>query len=399
MKIQEQRINSLKSSTNMGDDTIPITINSRVNADVLKWATEFSRLPLDVLCSKLGISEKEYDRWIKGHSYPTYSQVESFADIIKKPIAVFFLESPPSIPLPMDRRAFPLYQTEYSYEAMQIFYKAKHMQDNARELLEELNIDSNITLPIYSLSDSAVKVAKKYRSEFGITESKQTKWHNGYDAYKYMKEKIEEKNIFIFSLPLPLEDARAFIYLNEEPASIVVSTKDIIVARIFSLIHEFAHALLRDESVSTPSSDIFYRYDDPIEIWCNEFASELLMPQSLLLELYDTYFLDKSYSEYYTILKRLSYRYCVSKSMLLYRLFLARLIPSENYHEIKEQIEEDQFEPPPGGDYYKKIISNYGTKYIQLVRDNYGAGNINEFQAAEYMSINIYNVNKLWDSV
>jgi Zn-dependent peptidase ImmA (M78 family) len=60
-----------------------------------------------------------------------------------------------------------------------------------------------------------------------------------------------------------------------EPSFIVLNTRHIPAARIFTLFHEYAHLLLRE-------AEVFPEEENELEHWCDNFASELLLPEKLL---------------------------------------------------------------------------------------------------------------------
>ena len=62
---------------------------------------------------------------------------------------------------------------------------------------------------------------------------------------------------------MPIEDARGFALADANPKIIVVNSKDQIEARIFTLLHEFAHILLGETSISIPD----LRSNNTIEKW------------------------------------------------------------------------------------------------------------------------------------
>jgi hypothetical protein len=83
----------------------------------------------------------------------------------------------------------------------------------------------------------------------------------------------------------------------------------------FSLAHELGHLVLMDSGVPIDVSTPQYRSDE-IERWCNEFASELLMP---------THWLKRDVSEanisrLYFLTHEISQRYLVSAEAALIRL-------------------------------------------------------------------------------
>jgi Zn-dependent peptidase ImmA (M78 family) len=94
-----------------------------------------------------------------------------------------------------------------------------------------------------------------------------------------LRQEIEGLGILVNQAPLALEDeARGFAMLNSEPFLILISKRDGFdvshAPRIFTLMHEFAHILLRDGSMCNDDHQSRSRQ----EIFCNKFASQFLLP-------------------------------------------------------------------------------------------------------------------------
>ena len=61
---------------------------------------------------------------------------------------------------------------------------------------------------------------------------------------------------------------------------IAVDSNDDYRARIFTLLHEYAHLLLRTSGISDQNRHV------PIQRWCNQFAANFLMPADEFLKQY-----------------------------------------------------------------------------------------------------------------
>lgn len=95
--------------------------------------------------------------------------------------------------------------------------------------------------------------------------------------YKFLRHKIEDAGIFVFHESIKESDIKgACISDPEDIAHIVVinTRKQNSASRIFTLLHEVAHVLLRETGISNA-----YVRKNEIERFCNRFAINFLVPR------------------------------------------------------------------------------------------------------------------------
>ena len=93
---------------------------------------------------------------------------------------------------------------------------------------------------------------------------------------------MESLNVPVSQAPVDAEQVRGLALSAAEPNAIQVSGRDRYEARIFTLLHEYGHLLLREgDGMCTPAADAEAdgRRGKKAERWCNEFAAEALMPE------------------------------------------------------------------------------------------------------------------------
>jgi transcriptional regulator with XRE-family HTH domain len=80
-----------------------------VQPALLKWARESAHLSLEEVAGRLKKAVEEIDAWESGANAPSYAQLEKLAyELYKRPLAIFFLPSPPAEPKPeAEFRALP----------------------------------------------------------------------------------------------------------------------------------------------------------------------------------------------------------------------------------------------------------------------------------------------------
>ena len=375
-------------------------MNVEVEPAVLKWAIESSGWPKDDLIKRLKISPNAIDSWINDQSQPTLKQLEDLSKTIKRPLAVFFLSEPPKDkPLPKDYRMLPGKDGKFDKITILAIRRARRLQIISKELSENLNANLDKLTSTVKQSDDPKKIAEKYRTKFKFDEETQKNFKNPYEAFNYLRDIIEDKNIIVFQIPMPVDDARGFTLVDDSPAVIVVNSQDLIEARIFTLMHEFGHALLNESGVSMPENALFVKNVKAIERWCNDFSSAFLLPEAIAkreftqrrASLTDTRTLDS-----------LSRTYKVSKAMLLYNIHKLNFITKSQYETILDRYKAAIAKPK--GKSPKKIfkqpsdkqcLSEKGQKFVSLVSNNVDKGFITNSEALDFLSIKVKNLDKV----
>ena len=378
------------------------SISVQVEPEVLKWAISSSGWNNEDIVKKIKISQATISSWINGEINPTLKQLENLANALKRPLAAFFLSEPPKEkPLPKDYRMLPNKEGEFDKKTILAIRRERRLQRVSKELSENLGYNTKPDTYSAKISESSKEIAEKYRGEFKINEGTLRKLKTAYDLFNYLREIIEDKNLLIFQIPMPVEDARGFTLVDDNPAVIVVNSKDKIEARVFSLMHEFGHVLLRESGISMPENSLFIKKIDNVEKWCNEFASAFLLPETIAKEIFT---LNKGSLIETKTLENLSRKLKVSKAMLLYNLAKLNFITKPQYDSVIDRYKPDLkvikeikngktgFAARTGD---KKCIDERGQRFVSLVASNVEKGYITHSEALDFLSIKTRNLEKV----
>ncbi len=376
------------------------SMNVDVEPTVLKWAIERSGWSREELIKRLKISSNVLDGWISGEVKPTVRQLEDLANVIKRPLAVFFLPEPPKEkPMPKDYRMLPDREGKFDKKTILAIRRARRLQNISKELSENLSASLNKLTATVKLTDNPQKIAAKYRKELNFDEEKQTKLKNSYDVFNYLRDLIEDENVLVFQISMPVDDARGFTLVDDYPAVIVVNSKDLIEARIFTLMHEFGHVLLNESGISMPENALFVKKAEAVEKWCNDFATSFLLPEDIAKREFSQ---RKSSLTDTKTLNSLSRTYKVSKAMLLYNIHRLNFISKSQYEAVldryKPQIDKPKEKSKQTGFAQKadkKCLNEKGQKFVSLVSNNVEKGFITHSDALDYLSIKAKNLDKV----
>ncbi len=347
---------------------------------------------------KIGVQESTYQNIELGGKKPTLKQIELLAKAFRRPVAAFLLPSPPQEPpLPTDFRLIPNERREFSKKLRRVFRRARWLQELSGELMANLSLNIEPNIGKYSLSDNPIEIASKERLASGISLEAQTKWKTPYEAFAAWRDYLEKKNVRVFQISMPIDEARGFSLTDKKPYMIVVNTADDIKARIFTLFHEYGHLLLSETSVCIPEFETTKDASKPrlVERWCNRFAAEFLLPQEVKhhLALKQTQPLAKQLQGY-------SSRFKVSKYALLVRMKELNIVKDI---EIGKFVEKTKVSGTKKGRFGRGLTQlqrckqERGENYVSIVLENLDRGFINTRDALDYLSIRMKYLDSLRD--
>jgi Zn-dependent peptidase ImmA (M78 family) len=365
----------------------------------MKWAVESSGWTTDEISRRLEISPNTLSGWLSGKINPTLNQLEALAASIKRPLAAFFLSTPPiEKPLPKDYRMLPGRVGKFDKKTVLAIRRARRLQRVSKELSDNINAATSFTLPKSTLSSSPLALAERYRHEFMFNEEKQKKMRTPYEVFNFLRDVIEEKNIVIFQISMPVDDARGFTLVDDVPAIIVVNSKDAIDARIFTLMHEFGHVLLQESGISMPENALVIRDIEKVEKWCNDFASAFLLPEAIARNIFNP---NKSVITETETLNNFSRTYKLSKAMLLYNMAKFGYITQKQLTTVLDRYKPNNVKTKgkKSGGFGKSAdrtcMSEKGQKFVSLVISNMEKGFITHSDALNYLSIKSKNLEKV----
>jgi len=206
-----------------------------IELSVLKWLIDSSGWTNEEMAKRLGISTPNIQKIIAGEKKPTFKQLQELSGIFKRPVAAFLLSKPKyEKPKPKDYRLLPEKADKFDKKTLLVLRKTRRLQKLSKELSRNIKYETKTKLEKAKISDSPEKMADKYRELFELTLEKQKKFKTAYELFNYLRDVLEDMNIYVFQFSMPVEDARGFVLVDDSPNIIVVNTKDSIEARLFS---------------------------------------------------------------------------------------------------------------------------------------------------------------------
>lgn len=347
-----------------------------IKPEIFRWARESVGLTTTDVAELLKRNVDEIEAWEMGSSSPTYPQLEKLAyQIYKRPLAVFFLPAPPEeIPPKREFRTLPDMDMDTLERDTYIHIRRAHAYQFAlKELFHGRNSSEKLIWNSISLMQekSLAKQAKSVRDYLGISLEKQIAWKNDDHALKSWRKAIEDVGVFVFKAAIKQKDISGFCLIDEHFPVIYLNNSTTKTRQIFSLLHELAHLLFNVNGLSKFDTTYVSRLpktEKQIEIFCNAFAAEMLIPTDDF-ELQIKHFqsnIEKTTEEQFS---NLAERYGVSREAVL-RRFLDKGRVSQSFYEAKAKFWANQKKPAGGGNWYLNqgayISENFAKAVVSL---------------------------------
>ena len=313
------------------------SVKALITPEVLKWAREKRiKLEIDYAAKKLKADPERLEAWENGTEQPTFVQLKKIAKLYKTHISIFYLPEPPTDFQPLtDYRVLPEHlaiDEEQIYRLNANIVEAFERREMLIELYELLEQPTpEIMLNVEGGTDQK-RAAEKITEFLAFNRAQLQQANDPYAALKFWKQTVEAKGVLVCQtsvnthLSVELETVHGFCIAQKPFPVVVVNPKDSPYGRIFTLIHELVHIALGEsviqntdfEEENTPNLD-------PIEVFCNQVAAEVLVPENELLETVNLEMLEED-------LPRISKFFHVSPEVIMRRLLTLRKISRRNYY-------------------------------------------------------------------
>lgn len=377
----------------------------KVDPKVFRWVMESGGWKPEEVAEKTKIPVETISKMQLEEYAVDAALLKRIAKKIGRPLAVFFLPEPPAEPmLPDFRRIAGTEDDAPSKKMLATIRKARHLQYVARDLLAAQGASQKPNIKSYALEDEPEEVAGVERNFLGLgagTDPLST-GSSSREFYNELRDRVESLNIFVCQAPTSLDETRGFTLSDGLPCVMVISTSDKYEPRIFTLLHEYAHILLKKNGICLPDRAQLDDTDDNpqrIEAWCNAFAGHILMPREAFAKCVEAY---KEFPPE-TVLKKLSRRFHVSKQAAgiqfgkldMHKIYGEQMSTREMYFTDSTTLPKKRGHPDP----VNMCISRKGRKFVTLVLDSKEKQLISYSDVVEYLDLGLPHMEKMQEKV
>ncbi|MCP5410128.1 MAG: ImmA/IrrE family metallo-endopeptidase [Chromatiaceae bacterium] len=384
-------------------------VKANIKPEILTWARETAGLSVDEAAKKIGVKKPDrLAQWEKGEDKPTINQLRNLAKAYKRPLSVFYLQDVPQrFQVMKDFRRLPgMVALQYSPELLLEIRNAQERRQLAFELFEETG-EKPTEFSLYAtLDDDPEKIGPKIRKALNISYAEQTRWRDERAGFNAWRANIESLGALVFQATrVDMEEMRGFSIAEPLIPVIAVNRKDALTGRTFSLLHEFAHLMLRSSGLCDLDEEAQRAPEEQrVEVFCNQIAAATLMPKERFLTedivlAQDSSVFDWSDDD----LSEMSKRYSVSREAVLRRLLTFGKTTDSFYRKKRAQFlkeyksrRERERENLKNQDFRRnpsnEAISAYGKAFIRLVFNTYYQDRITLSDVSGYLGVRVRHI-------
>ncbi|MCR9153721.1 MAG: XRE family transcriptional regulator [Bacteroidetes bacterium] len=380
-----------------------------ITPNVLKWARESARMTEEIAASKVSVSVDKLVEWEKGDKQPTIRQAQILAKAYKRPFSILFLPEIPRDFQPLQdfrKNGSKSLSTSSIFIIREIQQKQSWISETNREGGEN-------KLPFvgrYSLMDNPKVIANDILQTLGIIAG-------NYKSNNPMKEwiaKAEAKGIFISRtsfihsrLRLDSGELQGFAIADPYAPFVFINSDDWGTAQLFTLVHELAHIWIAETGISNSTElDIKTASDfNKVELFCNEIAANVLIPETIIENFDRSAFKDSK--RLFSAARSIG----VSSFSFLVRALNLNIITLPVYSRLKAEAELDfeehlrneaekkakqkANENSGGPDYFLLQLNRNSRLFTQTVLDSFRGGIIEPTLASKLLNVQINKFPKL----
>lgn len=377
------------------------SIEALATPALLGWARRSMRLEIHEAAERADVPRDVLEQWEAGAARPSMAQLRKLADLYKRPLAVFYLPTPPKDFDAMKylRRVGGTIERAPSPELTYQIREAESRREIAAELASQAGEQVPRFTPRARADDDPSEWAARTRTELGITTEEQFSWKDDYAALGAWRSAIERLGVLVFQVSgVDVEEMRGFSIFAETFPVVAVNGADTPRARSFSLLHEFAHVALGHGDVD--SSSRFWFSNDQVELFCNEVAGQVLVPEALLARHTALKRGERASALAPTDLVSLATRFRVSEHVILLRLLKTNRISDALYGSRQAALALRRAKKQDGGgSYYRNLVANLGRPYIRAVLEAFNHERISLGDVSDYLGVKVDNLDRVRQEV
>jgi Zn-dependent peptidase ImmA (M78 family) len=322
-----------------------------VNPEILQWARTTAGLPPEVAAQKLAIGDARGVSGVErlaaledGTVAPTPAMLRRMAEQYRRPLVSFYLKA---VPRKGDRgedfRTLPEQHDPGENALLDALLRdLKTRQGLLRAALE----DDEDTQPLSFVGSATRKmgvqaVGRSIAAAIGFSRDAFRSASNPEAAFKALRASVENVGIYVllvgnlgnYLTAFSVNTFRGIALADPIAPFVVINASDAKTAWSFTLLHELAHLWLGASGVSGPVTA-----DIAIERFCNDVASEMLVPSAEIdaLALPRVFNMDAAVAA----IDAFAAERNVSRSMVAYKLYRGQRLSAPQWESLQQHYRE-----------------------------------------------------------
>ncbi|HVG44540.1 MAG TPA: XRE family transcriptional regulator [Longimicrobium sp.] len=262
----------------------------RINPGIARWARETAGLDVEEAARRVQIAPASLAAVENGETEPSRPLLARMSRQYHRPLVAFYLSAPPATASRgVDFRTIPKPDTDDEAVLDALLRDITARQGLLRAGLEFE--DEAEPLPFVGSATVEAGVAAlvaRIRKQTGVDPETYRRTPSAEASFRLLRERVEAAGVYVVlasdlgshHTALDMETFRGFALADPVAPFIIINERDSRAAWGFSLVHELAHVWLGATGVSGGGPPT-----GPIERFCNDVASEFLLPRAEVREL------------------------------------------------------------------------------------------------------------------
>jgi len=369
-----------------------VMVGIPINADVLQWAIVDARSTPEKLEDRCSFEHGVVESWVTGQTKPNTGELKKLSHALGRPFQFFLLpEIPQDAPVEARfRRSLHVDSPDPEKEVA-----ALRIARRAQDFASWAGFDPNSLDLLPKLPDEAAAAyAARLTSHLGWTLRLQRTATSKSAVFRLLRERIEALGVIVMLQPAGKRNFRGFS-LDRTPPLIYIN-KDYSGAalRSFTLLHELAH-------LGAGSGNRSCYYDDTgQERWCNQVATEVLLPKAPFIEFVRAKGIHQVNEANLDVVESASKYFKASWLAVAIRLSEVGLADRDLVDFVRQNydLERDPSAPIPGIDRSTPVLrrEEFGANYLRLVRRAVAESRMTEFEAGKLLRANSQQLQSIW---
>lgn len=266
-------------------------VQALVTGSVLRWARLRAGASVEAVAEKLKVESQDVQSWEDDKDLPTFAKARDLAAYLKVPFGYLFLDGPPeeAVDIPDLRRIGDETVETLGPDFFAVYQDALAKQDWYRDYLLRQEAQPLPFVGRFNHLHPASVVAEDIRDTLEFTSEWRRTVSDWAAMFRGLVSKAEAAGIIILRnsivgnnthRPLSVRQFRGFALSDFLAPVVFINTADAPPAQIFSLVHELAHIWLNSSAVSNYGLDTPQTGYDPVEVFCNKVAAEVLVSRA-----------------------------------------------------------------------------------------------------------------------
>ncbi len=352
-------------------------VNVSISPEILNWV--MSQIQPETLNCQI---VKYLESWHYGEKMPTFNQVEKVSKATGIPLGYFFLQTPPieDVSLIEFRTVDSASLGTPSRNLMDTMHDMGQIQDWVRDYLISEGGSPLTFVGELKTQLNTMKFAQRVREILGIKRDWYTACKTAAESFNFIRTAMSNAGTIVMMSgivgnnthrSLDIDEFRAFAVVDEYAPLIFINSNDSTNGKLFSLLHEFAHLCIGENSLFNDRDGTGTQVKTT-ETLCNAVAAEILVPYQSFMDAWNAVDDKNTHEEN---IKLLSERFKCGITVIARRAYDGNRISYDEYKKIaqlaitlyNEARKRKKERGEGGGDFYRTAASRIDKRFFHML--------------------------------